>query len=190
VEWTVSEQTTHRPRREYPARFWTDPRVQARMSPIGGRGAFATSPIRAGETLQMIGGTLVDGHELARIFRDYTAAGRYCDAAQVDENLHLADLAASLTVPLNHSCDPNAWMADEVTVVARRDIAAGEEVTVDYALQSGQPVDLVEAHCRCGSAACRHTITGDDWRIPELQTRYAGHFSPFLERRIAAVRGT
>ena len=27
-------------------------------------------------------------------------------------------------------------------------------------------------------------MTGDDWKLPELQTRYAGHFSPYIQRRI------
>ena len=31
---------------------------------------------------------------------------------------------------------------------------------------------------------CRHHVTGDDWQLPELQTRYAGHFSPYIQRRI------
>lgn len=35
---------------------------------------------------------------------------------------------------INHSCDPNVWMQDEVTSVARRDVRAGEELTMDYAM--------------------------------------------------------
>jgi SET domain-containing protein len=37
----------------------------------------------------------------------------------------------------NHSCDPNLWHADVVTITARRDIAAGEELTIDYATHPG-----------------------------------------------------
>jgi hypothetical protein len=29
-------------------------------------------------------------------------------------------------------------------------------------------------------------ITGDDWRIPQLQQRYAGHWIPYLQRLIDA----
>lgn len=35
---------------------------------------------------------------------------------------------------VNHSCDPVVWMRDDVTVVARRAIASGEEITGDYAV--------------------------------------------------------
>ena len=39
--------------------------------------------------------------------------------------------------------------------------------------------------CSCGSGLCRRTVTGDDWRRPELQNLYAGHFAYPIERRIA-----
>ena len=56
---------------------------------------------------------------------------------------------------INHSCDPNL-RADivresRIYYVARREIQAGEELTVDYAFDSKQ-----DPHeCRCGSAKCR-----------------------------------
>jgi uncharacterized protein len=31
-------------------------------------------------------------------------------------------------------------------------------------------------------------VTGEDWRSPVLWQRYAGHFSPYLSRRIEALR--
>ena len=37
----------------------------------------------------------------------------------------------------NHSCDPNIWMKDAVTLIARRDIQIDEELTADYALWEG-----------------------------------------------------
>jgi len=80
-------------------------------------------------------------------------------------------------------------MQDEVTVVARRDITSGEKLTIDYALQSGLPVDLLGEPCHCGSPVCRGTITGNDWQLKELQERYLGHFSPFLNERIRSLPG-
>ncbi len=34
---------------------------------------------------------------------------------------------------------------------------------------------------------CRTVIRGNDWRRPELQLRYAGHFATFLEARIQRI---
>ena len=82
---------------------------------------------------------------------------------------------------LNHSCDPNVWMDDEVTMVARRPIAASEEILIDYTLVESEP-DYELDDCRCGSVLCRRRITGNDWQRPDLQARYGGHFLPFLNR--------
>jgi hypothetical protein len=59
--------------------------------------------------------------------------------------------------------------------VARRDIAAGEELTNDYATSTRQPGFAMA--CSCGSARCRGTITGNDWRLPSLRERYGDHWS-------------
>jgi hypothetical protein len=111
------------------------------------------------------------------------------NAIQVDEGLHLVE-PPEVTErrqggSLNHSCDSNLWMADEVTLVARRDIAADEELTVDYALHTADPDWELDGPCNCGSALCRGTVRGSDWRLPEVQERYLGHFSPFINERIA-----
>ena len=78
----------------------------------------------------------------------------------------------------NHSCDPALWHDDAYTLTARRDIDAGDEVTVDYGTQTAEPDFTMD--CRCGSALCRGTVTGDDWRRPELQQRYGDHWVPAL----------
>jgi uncharacterized protein len=71
---------------------------------------------------------------------------------------------------MNHSCDANLWMGDEVTVVARRDIATGEELTQDYALYTTSPTWIMKP-CRCGMFNCRQVITGNDWQRPDVQER-------------------
>jgi hypothetical protein len=44
--------------------------------------------------------------------------------------------------------------------------------------------------CSCGTPSCRRLITGGDWKIPELQERYAGFFSSYITRKIAETAGT
>ena len=80
-------------------------------------------------------------------------------------------------------------MTDEVTLVARTDIAAGEELTVDYALFTTGPVTWIDGPCRCGSPHCRTVPRGGDWMLAEVQHRYRGHFSPFINERIAKRAG-
>ena len=87
---------------------------------------------------------------------------------------------------LNHSCDPSlAWAPDAAGLVAFRDMDAGEELTVDYATASTDPDLLVRCHCE--TYRCRQLVTGDDWRIPQLQQRYAGHLAREVQRAVDGV---
>ncbi len=81
----------------------------------------------------------------------------------------------------NHSCDPNLWMADPITLSVRRDIRPGEEITIDYAVLSDDPTWVMP--CSCGTPLCRGLVRGDDWRRSDLQERYRSHMVPYLVRR-------
>jgi D-alanine-D-alanine ligase-like ATP-grasp enzyme len=86
--------------------------------------------------------------------------------------------------PINHSCDPNAWL-EGLDLVARRPIEAGEEITMDYATfiaERGASFD-----CQCHSVRCRGRITPHDWQLPELRDRYAEHFSPYIAGKWARL---
>ena len=112
----------------------------------------------------------------------------------IGEGLYLARLLApgeqDLTNFINHSCDPNVWMQDEVTLEARRDSAIGEELTIDYAMFEGSEDWVSPWACRCGSACCRGKFTGQDWRRKDLQERYRDHFSPFINKRIRRLNAS
>jgi len=86
---------------------------------------------------------------------------------------------------LNHSCEPNLGLQGQVVFVAIRDMAADEELTIDYAMTDDESYEM---ECQCGSEACRRLITGADWRQPELQKKYDGYFSWFIQRRIYSTR--
>ena len=160
---------------------WIDPRLEERPSPIAGRGLFACQPIQAGEVVVIWGGTVFSQQELL--------AGKAIPdtVAVLDEGLYLADPAGALPgedYTINHSCDPNLWMEGAITLIARRAVNMGEELTADYAVWLDDENWALES-CHCGAPACRGRITGKDWRLPELQARYAGHFTPYLDRLIA-----
>jgi hypothetical protein len=69
----------------------------------------------------------------------------------------LWDADPSGWAPQNHSCDPNT-VYEGLEVLARRDIAAGEELTLDYATmlnELSEPFD-----CHCGAVTCRGVVRG------------------------------
>ena len=160
---------------------WLHPAVVVAESPIEGRGLFCTAPIAAGTLVARLGGRLVDGPSL-RILLDTSTS--YVDTITVLPGLHLVLPGRQPIGFGNHSCDPTLWHTGAFTLSARRDIAAGDEVTVDYATQTAEPEFVLD--CRCGSAFCRGTVTGDDWRLVELQERYGEHWVPALRLLIDA----
>jgi SET domain-containing protein len=162
---------------------WFDPRLEFRKSSISGNGMLALEPIKQGEIVCIVGGSVLTDSE----FEAFQATHSLYNSIQIDDHLHLVEdpeITRYVDDTMNHSCDSSAWMADEVTLTARRDIESGEEVTVDYALFTTQSNWMLDRRCRCGSPHCRRIITGDDWRREDVQERYRNHFSPFINRRI------
>lgn len=173
--------------KDHISQTWNDPRIEIRKSQISGNGMFVRELIRKSEIVSIVGGNMMTGAE----FEAFQAGHSRYNAIQIDEDLHLVEqveITESLEGSMNHSCDSNVWMADEVTLVARQDVAAGEELTVDYALFTVQADWMLETPCHCDSPCCRHAITGDDWKRKDVQERYLDHFSPFINRRIAGLR--
>ena len=169
--------------KSYRSTSWYDARVEIRSSLIQGGGMFAREPFSAGEIVAIVGGTVMIEDE----FQAYILSVPRFNAIQIGERLHLVDLIQTpeaVAGSINHSCDSNLWLQDEVTIVARRAIAAGEELTLDYALTTVEPQWRLDQPCQCGTTACRHTVTGNDWQLPEVQQRYQGHFAPFINERI------
>ncbi len=167
----------------YLPQTWLDLRIEFRESRISGGGMFTREPIKKGEVICIVGGAVMTDAEFAA----FQSTHRLYSFIQIEENLYLVeDIKAtrSWNAAMNHSCDSDTWMDDEVTLAARRDIESGEEVTVDYALFTTQSNWTLDSRCHCGSPDCRRIITGDDWRREDVQERYRNHFSPFINRRI------
>ncbi|WP_327658019.1 SET domain-containing protein [Streptomyces sp. NBC_00483] len=167
---------------------WEHPGIEVRPSPVGGSGLLARTPITTGTTVARLGGRLVSDAELRALLDD---AVRHPERPYVD-TIAVADTSHLVLPPRseqsigysNHSCDPNLWWDGPYTLVARRDIAPDEELTSDYATNTWDPRFVLA--CACGARnGCRGTVTGSDWRLPELQERYGDHWVPAVLDRIA-----
>src|SRR5688572_29421667 len=114
-----------------------------------GQGVFALRPFRAGQAIGLIQGI---------VSRDPHYGSEYC--------MDLGGNCSLEPIPpyryLNHSCDPNAEIigleygrpgenrADQLLLVAVREIATGDEITIDYAWSAENSI-----RCLCGSPNCR-----------------------------------
>lgn len=160
---------------------WISPKARkGSVSDIAGRGLHAVEPIAAGEVVAVKGGHIVTAAELDRLPEPLPNS-----EVQITDDLHLVALSTDEYEPvmlfLNHSCEPNVGFAGNIVLVAMRDIAVGEELVTDYALFDDYDGQMT---CTCGSLSCRGMVDGRDWQRPELQRRYRGYFSWYLQRRI------
>ena len=136
-------------------------RYVMRGNTIAGYGIVARDAIAPGEVVfrgeersqRIVTRRHVEEHwsEAARtIFRQYAYP-------LSDEVYVLWDDEAAKWAPQNHSCAPNTGYLG-LDVVALRDVAEGEELTLDYAELLDEESEPFE--CRCGAAECRGLVRG------------------------------
>jgi hypothetical protein len=161
-----------------PVRSYISPKLLVRKSPIHGKGIFAMDDIAAGEVVFIKGGHILRRENVwsRTVINSYLpldddfAIGAVCEEEE-----------ARIKIFVNHSCDPNCGIRGEITFVAVRAIAAGEEVTCDYAMIDNEAYEFT---CKCGSASCRNVVTGFDWRRKDLQKKYGSMFARYLLDKI------
>ena len=171
--------------RQFPM-SWRSPKTEVLASPIQGKGLFAAEPISVGEIVAVKGGCV-----LARAAWKALESKLGAAEIQLTEDLVIAPVSAAerdgSMLYTNHCCEPNIAIQGQIVFVAMRAIDAGEELTHDWATTDDDDYTMA---CNCGAPGCRGTVTGQDWRRPELQNKYRGWFCWFLARRIAAERAT
>lgn len=91
---------------------------------------------------------------------------------------------------LNHACDPNLEIdLDAMCFAARRDIAAGEELTFNYLTTEWDMASGFQ--CLCGSDRCFGTIRGFAYLPPDEQSALlpfaAAHIRTLYDRSQAAT---
>ncbi|RQP24625.1 SET domain-containing protein [Piscinibacter terrae] len=124
--------------------------VDVKPSRIDGQGAFAAQPIPARRKIGEVRGESISVREArqrargqARIMMVEVSDKRAIDASHSTDPMRFT----------NHSCQPNAVMRirqGRVEFYAMRDIAAGEELTVNY----GETHHEGRLRCRCGAPGC------------------------------------
>jgi hypothetical protein len=161
---------------------YLSPKAAVRGSPIHGRGLFAVGEFRLGEIVCVKGGYVFDRATLGELAPALGPA-----EIQIAEGLFIGprheEEREGAMIFSNHSCDPNIGVQGQIVFVALRPILVGEELTHDWATTDDDDYKMT---CRCGANCCRGVVTGKDWQKKDLQRKYQGHFSWYLQRKIAA----
>lgn len=161
---------------------YMSPKIQLQDSPIADKGLFAVEKIEKGLLLIDFApapGKYLSTREATELYdngNDYML--------QVDDDLYFVattDDELEDADYLNHSCDPNCGVKGSLQFVAMREITAGEEITFDYGMTDSGEYEIT---CKCRKPGCRGKITGGDWEISELQEKYKGYFSGYIQRKI------
>jgi SET domain-containing protein len=145
--------------------------VEVKPSPIEGLGVFAARAFNAGERIRCINVVreITPESPIREELGEYVEHCSYPDGRVV--------LFGFPDRHVNHSCDPNAWElydTDSSYLVARREIAAGEEITCDYNINIA---DGTAWPCKCQASRCRREVAGDFFRLPNQWQR---EYRPFL----------
>lgn len=128
-------------------------RLEVRTSDIHRWGVYTCEAIAARRFVIRYTGELISDEEgQRRKIRPYSylfslPAGGFIDGAIGGNGAQI----------INHCCNPNLLVRrtrQRVYYFAGRDIAAGEELTIDYRF----PANSTPTPCRCGSPNCRGTI--------------------------------
>ena len=153
-------------------------------SEIAGRGLVAVERISEGEVVAVKGGHIRTTQQMRSLSERLQNSG-----VQITDDLHLMavedDEYEAVMLFVNHSCEPNVGFAGNVVLVAMRDVDAGEELTTDYAMFDDYEGSM---DCSCERPACRRVVDGRDWMRPDLQERYRGYFSWYLQRKMPTLQ--
>jgi SET domain-containing protein len=139
--------------------------LEVRPSRIHGLGAFARHPIAESVRIIEYTGELILEEEANR--RHETFLFSLSDGRSID-----GAIGGNESRFINHSCDPNCEAVEvggHIWIEAIRPIAAGEELTYDYAYEWVEGDEMLASlySCLCGISGCRGTILARQMAWPE-----------------------
>jgi hypothetical protein len=156
-------------------------------------GLFAAKPLHVGMIL--LGGNSFDETWVSwedMDFVDNPAVGR----AMIEKWCYFDDDGAWLPTyfnriqiyyHINHSCQPNVGHNKNDDWISLRDIAAGEELYMDFRLTGLASWFTME--CRCGTPECAGVIRGDAWKDRSFAKANLDRFPPYFRAKVAAYHG-
>jgi len=168
---------------------WINENLEEKNVVDFGNAVFSKASIEKGELLVIFGGHVMSVEKeltLKPPLNDYSL--------QLHENFVIGPLYTEEIRPaeyFNHSCDPNAGINGQIFLVAMRNIAPNEQITFDYAMVLSESKERNESYsirCDCKAVNCRGIITDKDWLSPELQKKYEGYFSWYIEQKIRKLK--
>jgi SET domain-containing protein len=155
--------------------------IEVRDTGAKGKGVFALRHFNAGEFIfRRRRGRIIANSEIAALSAEDQ---RHLD--EIDENT--SEILTSPGCYFNHACEPNA-MPHGMDLYAWKDIAAGEEITVDYRLTA---ISDNRWDCACGCVSCPGYFNHSFFALSEeTQRQYLPYAPAYVRAEYRARRRT
>lgn len=140
-----------------------------------GRGLFAKVRFKKNQVLFTVEGKI----KVESYGPDYWVGPRWVG---INVRTWLAPSKDDYAYYLNHSCDSNSGLKDQVVLVAMSTIERGEEITLDYSLTEVDP--YWKMNCKCGKQNCRRIIRSGQFLPEEVYRKY----QPFVPEFVRQAR--
>lgn len=127
-----------------------------------GKGLFAKRDIRKGEVIFKFTGKLIDFNQTVN------RQDNFGDPLQIGKNLYI-----NLEEPMrfiNHSCNPNTGIKNDIILIALENIRQGEELYFDYSTTMDEEHWIMQ--CKCGNTNCRKIIKDFKYLSYQVQQKY------------------
>ena len=132
-----------------------------------GKGVFATQAITKGSLVLKLTGPKISLQEV------YLKGEHQCNPLQIADEMYIDLEPPGLLI--NHHCDPNCGIRDDIDIIALRDIKEGDEIFYDYSttISDDFEEDGTEFFmpCDCEDIQCRYKI-GDFKYLSKSKRRY------------------
>ena len=149
-------------------------KIQVKKSGVHGKGVFAASDIKKGETLIEYVGEIISAQEAEDRHPHDPQDSNHTFYFQVDDDKVIDALHGGNSAKwINHCCTPNCKpeiIDGRVFIKAKKDIPVGTEINYDYGLIIEERITkklISEYPCWCGSPKCRGTLLA----IPKKSTK-------------------
>jgi uncharacterized protein len=139
-------------------------RVIVRRSSVHGKGVFDMRPLSAGERVLEYKGELISWRKAVRRHQREGVAGHTFLFGLSDGRVIDGSRGGNSARWLNHACAPNCETVEDacrIFIHTLRPIEAGEELFIEYLLETDDPPDediRAQYACRCATADCRQSM--------------------------------
>jgi SET domain-containing protein len=131
---------------------YVHPNTKTKLSRIHGLGLFSNKNFKKNTVIAVWGGCIVTKKEIQKLPKSIG----FNYALEIHPGFFIAEtseIELDQSDFINHSCSPNCKIINQLTMITKREIKKGEELTCDFSSPT-----KVKITCNCNSKNCKGFI--------------------------------